>query len=126
MKRNKKMNIILTLMISLMFFICSSEIVLAQSNLFVLDDCSILSAEQSKFLQYIFVAIRVATPSLVLILIIKDFVQAVAAQKDDDIKKAQAAAIKRLIIGVIIMFVPTIVNLILDLMGQGLSTCGLG
>ena len=44
---------------------------------------------------------------------------------EKQIKEAQSNAVKRIIVGIITMFVPTIVNLILDLMGKGLDTCGI-
>ena len=70
-------------------------------------------------------ALRVVTPVLLVILITKDMVQAVMAGEEKQIKEAQSNAVKRIIVGIIIMFVPTIVNLILDLMGKGLDTCGI-
>ena len=76
-------------------------------------------------LQYVWTAIRIVTPVLLVILITKDMVQAVMAGEEKQIKEAQSNAVKRIIVGIIIMFVPTIVNLILDLMGKGLDTCGI-
>ena len=54
-----------------------------------------------------------------------DLGKAVMAGEEKQIKEAQSNAVKRIIVGIIIMFVPTIVNLILDLMGKGLDTCGI-
>ena len=70
-------------------------------------------------------ALRAVTPVLLVVLITKDMVQAVMAGEEKQIKEAQSNAVKRIIVGIIIMFVPTIVNLILDLMGKGLDTCGI-
>ena len=91
----------------------------------VLDGCSVLSPGQQEALQYVWTAIRVVTPILLVVLITKDMVQAVMAGEEKQMKEAQSNAIKRIVIGIIIMFVPTIVNLILDLMGKGLDTCGI-
>ena len=91
----------------------------------LLANCSLFSGAQLQFIQTAFTVIRIVTPILVVVLIIMDFVTAVTSQKEDDMKKAQKKAIRRLIIGVIIMFVPTIVNLILDSVGQGFTTCGI-
>ena len=44
-----------------------------------------------------------------------DFGKAVLAQDEQNMKKAQSTFMKRLIIGVIIFFVPTIINLLLHL-----------
>lgn len=95
-------------------------------NAYAANGCDLLSASQKELLQEIFTIIRIATPCLVVILVIKDFAQAVMAQKDDEIKKAQATAVKRLVVGVIIFLIPTVINVILNLIGNNLSTCGIG
>lgn len=102
-----------------------NECVNAFSGVQVLDGCSVLSPNQQKVLQSVWTALRVVTPVLLVVLITKDMVQAVMAGEEKQIKEAQSNAVKRIIVGIIIMFVPTIVNLILDLMGKGLDTCGI-
>jgi len=91
------------------------------------DDCrkELLGEEFADVLQTAFTAIKVVVPILMIVLIMKDFITAVAAGKEEDMKKAQANAIKRLIIGVVIFLLPTIVNLILGLIGLGSGTCGI-
>lgn len=125
MKKNRMINgsILFTCMV--LVIIGTISVVKAQNSVFILSDCSVLSSSQQEILEYFFIGLRVATPVLIVVLVMKDFVQAIASQKDEDMKKAQSTAIKRIIIGVIIMFVPTIVNLLLDLMGQNLTTCGI-
>ena len=113
------------LVCGLFIFFSVNECVNAFSSVQVLDGCSVLSPNQQKDLQLAWTALWVVTPVLLVVLITKDMLQAVIAGEEKQIKEAQSRAIKRIIVGVIIMFVPTIVNLILDLMGKGLDTCGI-
>lgn len=72
-------------------------------------------------LQYAYNAIRISTPILVLVLCAKDVLTAVTAGKEDEMKKAQSAMIKRIIIGVVIFFVPTIIDFLLYI--TGINSC---
>lgn len=122
MKKNKKELIVLTLIC--IFFGCSPIAVNALNNVFVLESCAnILGAKMVELLNYVFFIIRVATPVLVVFFITMDFVKAVAASKEEDMKKAQNSAIKRIIIGVVIFFIPTIIKLILWLVGRTDTAC---
>lgn len=125
MKKSLFINICIMLVCGLFIFFSINECVNAFSSVQVLDGCNILSPGQQEALQYVWTAIRVVTPILLVVLITKDMVQAVMAGEEKQMKEAQSNAIKRIVIGIIIMFVPTIVNLILDLMGKGLDTCGI-
>lgn len=76
--------------------------------------------------------IRILVPIALIALGMLDFSKAIFAGKEDDMKKAQSTFIKRLIIGIIIFFVPTIVNFILNVMNEvygggffGNGTCGI-
>ena len=69
------------------------------------------------FLGQIFSYIMIAVPVILIIIGSIDFVKAVISQKDDEMKKAQNMFIKRLIVGVIIFFVPPIVNFVIGLTG---------
>ena len=85
-------------------------------------DCvSTLGSRVYENLRWVYSAIRIATPILVLVLCAKDILTAVTAGKEDEMKKAQAAMIKRIIIGVVIFFVPTIVDLLLYM--TGINSC---
>lgn len=92
----------------------------------LLEECSILGPNVTRDLQYVFTGIRIAVPVLLVVLIMKDMVTAVAAGKAEDMKKAQSNAITRIIIGVVIFFVPTIINLLLKAIGIATGTCGIG
>lgn len=81
------------------------------------NSCGMLGPKMTDLLEMIFKWIQIATPCIVLVLCIVDMAKAVIAQDDGAIKKAQGHAIKRIIIGVVIFFVPIILNILLDLAG---------
>ena len=71
-----------------------------------------------RFMQYL--GIILAT-----VLSIVDFVKVVPTQDKDAINKASKKAVTRLVIAIIIFFVPIILDFILDLVGFSNPTCGL-
>lgn len=87
---------------------------------------AILGPDATELLMKIFGWIQIATPCLVLVLCLVDLSKAVIAQDDNAMKKAQNNAIKRVIIGVAIFFVPIIINLILEFAGIAAGTCEIG
>ena len=70
---------------------------------------------------------RYLVPALLVVLTSIDFFKAVIAGKEEEMKKAQSTAIKRLIMGVLVFLVPVMVNIIMwvaDIAWQGLGhTC---
>ena len=62
-------------------------------------------------------------PILVIILTILDFIKALAAQSDDDMKKAQGKFIKRLIVAALLFLLPLIINFTLKTFGFYSSSC---
>ena len=83
------------------------------------------SAEIWQLVGKIINIIKIVIPIIIVVLAMLDLGKAVMAGEEKQIKEAQSNAIKRIIVGIIIMFVPTIVNLILDLIGNNLDTCGI-
>jgi hypothetical protein len=67
--------------------------------------------EIKKILKYI----KILVPILIIVLGMVDFGRAMLASKEEEMKKAQSTFIKRLIIGVVIFLLPTIINSVLDL-----------
>ena len=63
-------------------------------------------------------AIQWAAPILLILWGSLDLVRAVIAGKEDEIKKHQGALVKRIISAVIIFLIPTIVSLLLGLIGS--------
>lgn len=98
-------------------FICLVTMALLPFNVLGAECESVLGSLYED-LRFVYKAIQISTPILVVILIMKDMIIAVTAGKADDMKKAQQNAIKRIIVGVIIFLVPYIVDYILYLIGQ--------
>lgn len=65
-----------------------------------------------KIFGYLINALKVLVPVLIIVLGSVDLGKAVVAQNEDEMKKATQLLIKRVIAGIIIFFIPTIVSLI--------------
>ena len=61
--------------------------------------------------------ICIAVPIIMILMGTLDLFKAVTAGKDEDIKKKQKALITRIIAGILVFLVPTIVSLIMNLIG---------
>ena len=100
------------------------------SNLNVLGliskDCSVLGADTKEVLKDVYTAIRIAVPALVILLCSVDMIKAVIAQDDKEMQAALQKSIKRIAIGLAIFFIPTILDVILDLVGIAAGTCSIG
>ena len=73
---------------------------------------------------------KILIPIVLILLGVLDFGKAVIAPKEDEMKKAQATFVKRVIAAVAIFFVPVLIDLIMELAdivwaGTGYSSCGL-
>lgn len=95
-------------------------------------DCTSYLGDGSKgtpmyYLNFVFNLIKYAAIILLLVLTIVDFLKAIVSGKDDEIKKATSKTIKRVIICIIIFFLPTLINFLLELLGLSTNpTCGIG
>lgn len=69
--------------------------------------------------------IRIAVPSLLILLCSYDFIAATIADNADKMKKAQQRAVKRIVVGIVIFLLPSLLNALLGLFGD-FSTCGVG
>lgn len=69
--------------------------------------------------------IKYILPVIVIVMGIIDFIKAIAADKEDEMKKAQGAFVKRLIAAALVFIIPLIIEFILDKMGFGYNDCGL-
>ena len=83
----------------------------------------ILGDETIDFLQKIFNIVKIVAPLLVLGLTIFEFAKAVISQDQDALKKAGNLFVKRLIIMIVLFFLPTIINLLLELLDNSNGTC---
>jgi hypothetical protein len=74
------------------------------------DDLELLKT--FKFIGKILSIVKILIPLVIIILGAIDFFKAIIASKDDEIKKSMRSLMFRVLAGVIIFFIPTIVNLI--------------
>ena len=80
-----------------------------------------------QFLQNVFLGIRLLAPALVIILSTIDYIKAIASSNQDDLKKVNKKTIKRVVAGLIIFFIPLLLDILFKLFGiYDLSTCGIG
>lgn len=83
------------------------------------DDPSSTLVQVIALVRFILNIICIAVPIIMILMGTIDLFKAVTAGKDDDIKKKQKALITRIIAGVLVFLVPTIVMLIMSLLGAG-------
>lgn len=96
----------------------------------VIDCESLLGAELIEKINSYLNIIKIVIPILLIGLGIIDFTKAIFAGEDETMKKSQKSFIKRLGISILIFFVPTIVNLLLQLANKvwpiiSPNSCGL-
>lgn len=85
------------------------------NNFNVLAECGLFSKAEFDLVSRVYKAILFSVPAIVVLLCTIDIAKAVMAQDDNAIKKAQSSAIKRLIAGVIVFFIPVLLNLFLGM-----------
>ena len=78
----------------------------------------LISDNLRELINKIMTYIRIAVPILLVGLIIVDFATAIFAESDDKMKKAQSKVIKRIIIAIVIFFVPTLINLLFNIVND--------
>lgn len=92
-------------------------------GMFVLADADVSCAKGSTLVNVIAIVrlvmniICIAVPIIMILMGTLDLFKAVTAGKDEDIKKKQKALITRIIAGVLVFLVPTIVSVIMNLIG---------
>ncbi len=92
-------------------------------GMFVLADADVSCGEGSTLVNVIAIVrlvmniICIAVPIIMILMGTIDLFKAVTAGKDEDIKKKQKALITRIIAGVLVFLVPTIVSVIMNLIG---------
>lgn len=115
------------------FFLFQINYVEAYSNLptyAIEDNCdSILGDPEvdgtvANFLQQIFTIMGYLAPLLCVVLSVVEFVKATASQDKDALMKAMKNTGKRLILAVLLFFLPTLINFIFPLLGW-YGTCGI-
>ena len=81
-------------------------------------DCTIINDTLRGYINEVMTIIRIGVPILLIGLLIYDFATAVFAGADDKINKVKSKAIKRVIISIVIFFVPTLINFVFDLVNE--------
>ncbi len=80
-----------------------------------------------ELVQEAFTFIKILTPILVGVLSLVDYIKAITSSSDDEVKKATQRTIKRLVIGVLLFFLPFLLDLLFDIFGlTDVSRCGIG
>ena len=92
----------------------------------IIGNCDVLGTELTDVLKDIYKVIQIVVPILVVFLSSVDMVRAVVAQEEKDMQAAISKSIKRVIIGLVIFFVPLLVGVLFDLVGIATGTCGIG
>ena len=87
-------------------------------------DCSV-SGRMLVWVSNIMRWIKYILPVIVIVMGILDFIKAIGADKEDEMKKAQSKFIKRLIAAALVFLVPLIIEFALDKMGFGYNDCGI-
>lgn len=93
-------------------------------GMFVLASDTVVNCSQDSTLVNVIAIVRlvmnvicIAVPIIMILMGTIDLFKAVTAGKDEDIKKKQKALITRIIAGVLVFLVPTIVSVIMNLIG---------
>ena len=81
-----------------------------------------------QFVGYGLFALKILVPLIIIIFGIVDFAKAIASSDDKAIKKSSLSLFKRLIVGICIFFIPTIVKVVFDLIDnvanlEGVNAC---
>ncbi len=72
-----------------------------------------------KFVGRLLFIVKIIVPLLLIIFGTIDFGKAIAASKDDSVAKAGKMLVLRIVIGIVIFLVPTVVNFVFQLVGHG-------
>lgn len=95
---------------------------------FISTDCEgMLGTDMVEFLQKIFNWIRIIAPIIVIVLTSVDFAGALIKDDKDALSKVTGKLVKRLIVVIVLFFIPTIINFILDIYndvrGSNIENC---
>ena len=91
------------------------------------DNC-LITPEIQDMIDEILMYPRIIVPIILIVTGIYNFAKAAFANKEDEMKKYQKKFFKQLLIGVMVFFIPTLINIIIDLsqyVWDGLKTCSI-
>lgn len=72
-----------------------------------------------KFVGYLLYIVKVAIPGLLILFGAIDFAKVVVTSKQDTLSKSAMSFVRRIIIGIVIFLIPTVVNYVFELVGHG-------
>ncbi len=106
------------------YLACAYLVIFSFNNLVLADsiDCKSMGDFRTD-IQNLFNFLKIILPLLVIVLSTYDFIRAITAKDEKDVKKAFQKLLKRFACAVILFILPTILNLLLDLLGIGSSVC---
>lgn len=123
------------------FFIFNINIVSAKAStgIYLLTDSCVVDGEGCEslfgdpncstsvahYLQEIFTTIKWLAPLLCIVFSVIEFTKALTSQDKEAVNKAFARTVKRLIAGLILFFLPSLINFLFPLLGW-YGTCGIG
>lgn len=81
------------------------------------DGCAAFGAETTKIVQWIFRLIRIGVPVIIIFLTIVDFAAVVFSGEEKNFKETGKRFATRLVIGLVIIFLPMILAFVIDLSG---------
>ena len=78
-------------------------------------------------LKGIYTLIKIAAPVLVIVLSTMEYIKAIAASNADDVKKTHSRTIKRIIVGLLVFFLPNLLDLLFHIFGlYNINGCNIG
>lgn len=80
-----------------------------------------IDVQLAKIIRYVILFIQIAVPVVLVVLGMIDFLKAIAAQKEDEIKKGQQIFVKRAIAAILVFFVIAIVKFFISVLAKGSS-----
>lgn len=90
-------------------------------------NCSgIFSGEFGAILKQILNIIKFLVPAIIIVMSVIDFIKALASQSQDELKKSANKLVKRIIIGILIFVLPTLLEFLLKIAGIEFGVCALG
>lgn len=108
----KEVKIILIVIIILL--VVNTDLVFAES---IFDNiCSAKGVKKAlKFVGYLLLSVKILIPLIIIVMGTVDLTKAITSSKEDEIKTATNKLFKKLIAGIIIFFIPTLLSIFLGL-----------
>ncbi len=75
------------------------------------------------FVKYFITIVKILVPLLLIFFGSVDLIKAIVANKPDDLNKSIFSIVKKVIAGIIIFFLPTLITIVLNLVNSDFSMC---